>query len=592
MPRARAAPEQQDTPERTPINHVAAAVGIAGLGALLTAGAPLFGLVAPQRPPAFTSWPILLVLAVLPPLLAGTFVRGKRIGSAVGVLVGPALLAPGRLVLDAQLLDDAGLAARPALLHPHDLEPLAPSTGLWVLLAGHAVTGIAGLVAVRGGGLLPDPLPGSEFDADSADQREIEPVTEEGTGTRRQGLLAAVLFVTVSAAAGLLMPRFVSEDPYLLPQAAVDSPTLVLLGSLLIAIGVPTAGGLFVSSADPGFARGGLLGLATAVAGIAVPPLLAATLLDRLHYGWGAVLALSAALVLAGLSVPAGRVTPSLRTGAQVTEVRLPALARLLPVAGGLGVLTGVLAMAGAGLPQLNMPPGVGEIMPYAVPMLLPSGVMVTVVGAAMLVPRIAARVRPALPVVCAVLPLVGVATLDTVLTATQASGAQVGIGAWVTGLAVLSAGAAALVAGVAGGIERDDVDLTELSMHRVVAWLSVPAALSAFGAFSLPVVTAPDYVPPGVFTDFSTTSWGLVVALLSVVATVALAPFCRPSRAVALLSGAVLVVLVRVLAFPLTAERAADSGPGWGLWFGLVCLAVLVGAAAVSARAASDHEK
>ncbi|RCW46666.1 hypothetical protein DFQ14_1012 [Halopolyspora algeriensis] len=559
------------------------AIGIAVLGALLTALAPLLGLVTPQRPPAFASWPLLLILGVFPPVLATAFARKQRIDSAAGVLIGTALLVPGRLVLDARLLDDAGLAARPSLLHPHDLAPLAPSIGLWVLLAGHVVSGIAGLVAARCRERVPDPIPGSGFETGALDDRGGG-LDSTGTGARNQGLLAAVLFATVPASAGVLMAQFASDDPYLLPKAAVDSPALGLLGALLLAVGVPTAGGWFVSSADPDFARGGLLGLAAAVAGVAVPPLFAAAVLERLHYGWGALLELLSVLVLAWLSIPAGRTSPGDR-GEETADVRLPGLSRLLAVSGVLGMLAGVSAVAATAMPQLTMPLGSGEVTPYAAPMLLPAGLAVAIVGAAMLSPRAGVLVRPALPVACAALPLAGAATLDTVLTAAQATGAHAGIGAWATGFAVLLAVAAALVAAVAGGVERDEADLTELSLHRAVGRLSVPAALLALGAFGLPVVTAPDYTPPGVFTGFSTTSWGLVVALVSVLVAVVLAPLCRPARAAALPAGAAVVVLVRVLELPLTAGRAEGSGPGPGLWCGLACLVILLIMSAFAAR-------
>ncbi|MER7082616.1 hypothetical protein ABT308_31025, partial [Saccharopolyspora kobensis] len=67
------------------------------------------------------------------------------------------------------------------------------------------------------------------------------------------------------------------------------------------------------------------------------------------------------------------------------------------------------------------------------------------------------------------------------------------------------------------------------------------------------------------------------------------LAPMCRPPRAAALLCGAALVVAVRVLEYPLTAERLPGSEPGTGLWFGIAgVLALLVSAAAAIRTKAS----
>ena len=358
----------------------------------------------------------------------------------------------------------------------------------------------------------------------------------------------------------------------------MDSPWLVLIGSLLVAIGVPTVGGVAASASDSDLARGGLLGLAAAVAGVAVPPLVAVVVLTSLRFEWGPLLALIGAVGLALLAVPAGRVANAKPSN----ELRLPALTRLHTTSGVLAVAAGALAVLGAVSPQLDM---LVPVSPYPARVLLPAGAVLAVLGAGLLLPRYAAVVRPALAVGSAVVPLSAAAAIDTVLTAAQVTGARAGIGAWAGGAAIALAALAAVSAGLAGGVERDDVDLTEVTMRRAVAVPGLIAALLALGAFSFPVITAPGYLPPGVFTKFTTTSWGLVMALVAVVAAAVLAPMCRPVRSSALLCGAALVVLVRVLEMPLTAGRAPGSAPGLGLWFGVGCLVTLLLAAVVGAR-------
>ncbi|MFC7617827.1 hypothetical protein ACFQV2_34900 [Actinokineospora soli] len=146
---------------------------------------------------------------------------------------------------------------------------------------------------------------------------------------------------------------------------------------------------------------------------------------------------------------------------------------------------------------------------------------------------------------------------------------------------------ATAVTAAVAGGAERDDVDLTERRYPLPVAAAAAVGALLAVGAWGLPVLTAPDLVAPGVWSGFRFASWGLLLGLGAVVAAAALAPASRPERGAALLLGAAALLGVRALEYPLTAARAAEGAPGQGLWLALAALAAFVVAAAtaVSAR-------
>ncbi|CAM05837.1 hypothetical protein A8924_7023 [Saccharopolyspora erythraea NRRL 2338] len=350
------------------------AIAVSAVGALLVGAAPLLGVVEPAAPAAFPSWPLLLLLAALPAVLAVLFGRRDRPGAAAAVLIGPAVLAPARIVIDLQLAVDAGLAARPELLLPFTLDPLSPATGLWLLLAGHVAAVVAGVLAFRG-----------RESGDSGVEH----------GPRKQGLLALVLCASVVAAVGALMAPFGSDDPYLLPRAALDSPVAVLAGSVLLALAIPSVAGFAASSPDPDVARGGLVGLAAAVAGVAVPPLFAATVVPTLHFAAGPVLMLLAALAAAGLAVPAGTTA----TSAESSEVRLPALTRLLTAAGVLALVAGALCVLAALTPQLEMPSWLSAPPLYSARMLWPAGAVLLLLGAGVLVPGIALLVRPALVV-------------------------------------------------------------------------------------------------------------------------------------------------------------------------------------------------
>ncbi|WP_143121687.1 hypothetical protein [Saccharopolyspora antimicrobica] len=539
-----------------------AAMAVSVVGAVLIGLGPLIGLVAPSASAAFLSWPLLLVLALLPAGLAAAFIRRGRLITAAAVLVGPAALAPGRLALDAQVVADPALAARPELLKLASLDVFSPSIGAWLLLVGHAAAIVAGFLAVRSVG------PGGE-DSDG----------------HRQRLLTLVFCVSVPAVVGVMMAPFSSEDPYLLPRHALDAPAVVLIGSVLIAVGVPAAAGYLAGSVDQDFTRGGLLGLAAALTGVVVPPLIAAVVLAEVSFSWGPLLGLIAAFALVALAMPAGRA----RSGEVGEDLRLPALNRLINTSAVLALVAGALTVLAALAPQVEMPFGLRDPSPYPARMLWPAGVVLLLVGAGLLVPRLALRVRPLLPVVWVLIPLAATSVLDAVFTAVQAAGADAEIGAWSAGVAVLFAAAAAIVAAVAGAVERDEVDLTEIAMRRPVLIPALVSLVLGAAAFSLPVVTAPDYAAPGVFAEFGTTSWGLLIALAAVVAAAVLAPMCRPPRAAALLCGAAVVVAVRVLEYPLTAERLPGSEPGTGLWFGIAgVLALLVSAAAAIRTKAS----
>ncbi len=566
-----------------------AAIALSALGALLTGLAPLLSLVTPDMPAAFPAWPVLLLLALIPAVLAGLS-RRARPAVAAAVLLGPAVLAPGRLVHDAQLVVDAGLAARPELLLPDTLDPLAPAFGTWVLLAGHLLTLGAGVLALIAGRGLFDHAGGTSFGGDpfsglsvsdgSSDDSSGAAGTTSAAGARRQGLLALVLCVTAVAAVGLLMGPFTSDDPYLLAKSAVDAPVAVAVGSLLLALAVPAAAAFMAGATDPELVRGGLLGLAAGLAAAVVPPLLAVAVLPRLQLGWGPVLGLAGAVALVALAVPGGRSPDRDRN-----DVALPALTKLLRTSGGLSLAAGALAIAAALLPHLEMPSWVDDPSLYPARLLWPGGIVLVLLGAGLLVPRTAIALRPTLTVAWATLPLAGAAALDTVLTSTQVAGASAGPGAWASGAAMALAVLAAIVAALAGGVERDDVDLTERDWRPVVA---VPAGISALlglAAVLLPVLAAPDYTAPGVFTEFGTTSWGLIGAGVAVLIAAVLAARSRPARAVALLVGAALVMAVRALEFPLTAGRTEGGTPALGLWFAIAAAVALLITAALAAR-------
>jgi len=564
-----------------------AALGAATLAGGLLAVAPVLAVAAAddgaRTAPAFTAGPLLAMLAVAPVMLSWVLALGGRLGPAAGVLAGLAALAPGRALLDLQLLVAPWRAARPELLVSTSLAPLRPGAAPWALLLGHLLTAAAGVLAVLAVRRVVEPPPAfpasdvlpAGFSAAAVPPRAGSPA------------LAAVLCAGAVVAAGLVSAPYRSADPYLLPRSAVDAPPLVGLGLLALAAGVVVAACLAATAHDHGAGRGALLGIGLGVVAVALPAVLAAALSQPLTVTWGPFAALAGAAGLAGAVGLVGR-----RTAVASTELRLPALSRLNAAAGVLAVLAGVFALLGAAVDQVSVPAGLPEPVLYPARLLVPAGLVLAAIGAALLLGsrpaagRSAAVARPALTVAWAGVALAGMAVLDAALTATQFGGVRAGVGVWATALALLLAPAAGCVAAVAGSVERDEVDLSELHAVPPVAACGLIAAGLAVPAFGLPLRTAPGYAEAGLWSNFEVGSWGLLAAVLAVVAAAMLAPWSRPSRAVGLLLGAATVLAVHLARLPLTGGRAGSAATvAAGTLVGLACLVVLLAGALLAWR-------
>ncbi len=536
------------------------------LGAVLLIAGPEVGIVQDAPARGFASTALLTLLAAAPPLIAITLVGFGRALTAAGVLTGAALLAPGRAIVDLQFVQDGLLVSRPEILVPTSLAQLTPAAGLWLLVAGHLATAGAGALAAGRAGAAPGSAYGLELDDG--------PTSEK---TRGRAIGWALAFATI-AAVGLVMPPFKSGNAFQLGHDLIGSPTLVRVGLLLVVAAV-VAGCVFAAgSARPAVARGVVLGVLAATAGVAMPPLVAGLTVDRLSPDLGPYLAL-APLVLLTLLIFVVRGAAVPVEDEDDAELQLEE-GRVHLVTGVLGVLAGVAALIGAFGPQLVVD-GLAEPESYANRQLIPVGILVAVLGAALLTARWAAAVRPAFVVSLGSVVLVGAATLDAAFTGAGISNTvHIGAGVWFAAAAVLIAAAAAVSAAIAGSAERDDVDLTERSTHLSVAAPAGAAILFSIGAFGFPMVTAPDFVAPGIWSDFRLASWGLVIAAIVVIAAGLLATVARPARAAALLLGAAAVVGIHALELPMTSDRAQDAGAGSGTWLAIVaCLAFLVAA-------------
>lgn len=547
---------------------MAAAVSLS-LGALLP--------VVKGAVPGFSAAPVLIVLALLPVAVAVWLALTGRHAAAAGVLIGLAVLTPGRLLLDLQFAVDSSRVARPELYLPAALENPGAGAGLWFLLAGYLLAAIAGVLA------------GQVVRAQSESSGQTQP------GRRRWQLVAPA--VAVLSAVGLLMVPMRSTSVYLQVLSPFDGPFLIWTGSLLLACALPLAVLVAIGSTVDGLAKGTLLGLALGTVAVALPNLLAGMTVPRLEVTFGPIMVLLTAVALAVLAFlrpgRASAVEPADRHDL-AGEATVPGLARLRLIAGVLGVLTAVTSLVAALSALVTSASAVAVPESPARWLLLLAGALVGVLAVLTLVPVTSARVRPALSVAWAGVALAGASVLGTALAATGPTvGYSAGAGVFWTIAAMILATVTAGCSVILGVVEREESEDTGPDGPRPSGAVLTPVvagAVLAVVAFGTPTFVAPEYVAPGLWSDFGTPSWGLLGAALTVLAAAALALRSRPGQAAALLVGAVVVLAVRAAELPVLGGQVAGSQAGLGFWLtlaGMVAFALAAVLAATGARKA-----
>jgi hypothetical protein len=553
------------------------AVLIAACGAVLLSAGPFLGVLEPNPGAAYSSGFILVLLAVLPVVIAAALlVAGRPVGAA-GVLVGGALLALGRALNDLQFAVDGLVASRPELAEPKSLLPLQTGVGTWLLLAGHVLTLVAGALVVVRAGAEPGSAIAAEFEEDGGERKQLL-----GGGLAFGGLTAL----------GLLMPAYSSDNAFVLAPDLMNGPGLVMAGGLLVTVAVLLGCVFAGTSGTPKFGRGVLIGIAVAVLAVQLPVQFAGAAVDWLHTDWRSYLATAGAVGMLGTAVWPSGFAPWKREHGEPREQHNAD--RLHLSAGLLAILAGVFAILGRStelfvveiptdqpISQTDILILLSGVNPetYANRLLLPAAILLIVLGVLLLIRPVAGIARPALSVAWVAIPLAGQLALDAVNTATGTSHAiRTGAGAVWTLLAILAAVVAAVCAGMAGAVERNDFDLTERRPVNIVLAAPVAAAaLFAIGAFGLPTMRAQTFVAPGLWQNLRLASWGLLFALLAVILVAVIATRSRPSRAASMLFGAAAVVGVHALELPLTQARAADATAAAGTWLSLACIAALV---------------
>jgi hypothetical protein len=529
--------------------------------------------------PGFSGAPVLIVLALLPVAVAVGLALTGRHAAASGLLIGLAVLMPGRLLLDLQFAVDSSRVARPELYLPTALENPGGGAGLWFLLAGYLLTAVAGVLA------------GRDVRAQSESSGQAQP------GRRRWQLVAPA--VAVVSAVGLLMMPMRSTSVYLQVLSPFDGPFLIWTGSLLLACALPLAVLIAIGSAVDGVAKGTLLGLAFGTVAVALPNLLAGMTVPRLGVTFGPIMVLLTAVVLAVLAFlrpgRASAVEPVSDQHDLAGEAEVPGLSRLRLTAGVLGVLTAVTSLAASVSALVTSASAVAVPESPARWLLLPAGATVGVLAVLTLIPATSARVRPALSVAWAGVALAGAAVLGTALAATSPTGGySAGAGVFWTIAAMILATVTAGCSVILGVVEREESEDTGPDGPRPSGAVLTPlaaGAVLALVAFGTPTFTAPEYVAPGLWSDFGTPSWGLLGAVLTVLGAAALALRSRPGQAAALLFGAVLVLAVRAAELPVLGGQVQGSQTGIGFWLTLAGMVAFVLAAVLAATGARKAE-
>ncbi|GHE95866.1 hypothetical protein GCM10017786_30460 [Amycolatopsis deserti] len=413
----------------------------------------------------------------------------------------------------------------------------------------------------------------------------------EAADVSRAGLLLG-MFAAVVSAVGVMMAPFTSSDAFLPAGSAFESPGLVLGGSLLLAFALPVATVLLAGSGSA-VARGGLLGLGVTAAVLGLPNLFSGLSLPGVRLAAGPILVLVGAAGMVAAAFLPTATTPDATQDDEAGEITLPGIRRLRIVTGVLAVLTAAAAIAGALTPQVVITETLNGPQSPSRSALLVAGLLVGVLGLVMFTAGPAGYARPALSVAWVTIPLAGTAVLTMAVTATElGAGLTPGPGVLWTALAIVGAAATACCSVVAGMVERDETTdpATAFGDGPAVPGADlltplVAAGILAIGAFGTPSILAPDYVEPALWSSFGTPSWGLLVALLTVLGACVLAPRCRPARAAALLAGAACVAGLRAAELPLVGDEIAGAHAGLGWWLALGCALALVIAAVLAAR-------
>lgn len=558
--------------------HLVLAVTLLVVGSGLIAAAPRFRMVdaGADGGPVFGVWPLLVVLAVTPAVLAVILVLVGQRAAVLALVAAVASAAPGRLVLDLWLASAPWAAHRPELWVPAGIGPARAGPAPWLLVAGQGCLVLAGLFAV----------------AESGRSRGEHGFIPGPDGSRVSPLvLPAAVGCAVAAGVGLLAAPFRSAEPRLVARSVLEVPVPAAAGGFALAAALVLAAGLAASAPDHRVVVAGLAGTSLAVLGVALPRVAVPALAPGLGIAPGPVLSVAGALGLAGLARQVSvRGWSGDRLRPEPTLPRPVLATGLRRSAGLLCLLSGGCAMMAFFADPLRLAEDLRQPRLPTAGLLLCTGAVLAVAGWVTAMHQTGRLIRPALGVVAMAMPMAAAEHLTAVLGVLDVPGVDAGPGWWLACAAVLTALAGALAAAVCGGFERDDVDLTERPFGGPTAPASAAAAVLALPAFLLPLVDGAGRGVTGVIqAPFGLPAWALLGGLAVTVGVALLGPRCRPIPAAVIYTGGCVLLMLRLARIPFGPRPLPTAGLAEGTWATLLCLVLLLVAATVAVRAGQE---
>jgi hypothetical protein len=391
----------------------------------------------------------------------------------------------------------------------------------------------------------------------------------------------------------VLIVPFTSTDPWLVPRSVLDAPIWAAAGGFALAVGIALAVVLACSTPDPRVAVGGLVGVALAVLGVVVPTVAVSVSVPSLTVSVGPPMAVLGGLGLGGLAMWVGYrgrcgAPPQRPTGLE-SLLAPPAsvLALRCRLAGSmLAVLAGGCTVAAALTEPLRLAADLSHPHVTARWSLLISGAVVVPLAVGSGARRLGPTARPMLTMALTAVPMVAGGPLAELLPALGLEGVDGGPGLWLMLAAVALAVLAGLALALAGGFERDDVELVDVPYEGPFAASAAAASALTVPAFWLPLVDGVGWGATGVLQPpFGLASWGLLAGFLVTAGALLISPRCRAARAVALLGGVATVLVVRLVWLVAGGDGLSVGGPGEGAWASGLCLLLVMVTLVVALR-------
>ncbi|KAA0023759.1 hypothetical protein [Antrihabitans cavernicola] len=571
------------------------AVGCGLLAGLVLALAPVLRVVRSQEGVAAnaigTAAVVAGVAALAGPIAAAAAHAMRRSALAGGLLVGGGVLAAPMIALDIQLFRDPIDANRFELFRPETASPLTAGPGAYLVIGAHSLAVVAAILGAM------------TIARAALDDGYGQSAHQELSGrvvTVRAGAVASASVILVAAVWAVLqfVPAWTSTDSVIVVPLIVTSGVVTLAGTIALAVAIVAVVAGALAATSPDVAAGAIASVGVGALGIAGARFAAGIADDSLDTTTATVVATAAAavLVIVGAAIPAivdlrdgrdaRRSTVAAAGDRAASSLALATVAKWHVAAGAAGIAASLLVGAGALLPVLAIPDGHDAPQIYATRLAIVGAAVLLVGSVFLFLSEFAAVVRPAIgPLVLAVVVAAG-GVLQATVEGMRIPGVGIGAGSVAMILGVVAAAATGLLVWCAGSAERDDIDRsTEPVIDRTAVIVGAAGALAAVLALGLPLYRGTDVDAASFVLPWGFDSWAQASLGAGIVVIVAIAPRARPARALSMLTGAAIAMVVYLVGWPLTVGRADGAGVGLGVPFAVIAIGLLIAQALVIAR-------